>query len=96
MKTVINTITRCAAVRNGNLIITIFCIFLFQPVGATTLYSDRVEFMKDIGLFILDDYETGYSSGLSVSDAAMSSVLGETQYVATGHPNGNSAVVPYH
>lgn len=48
--------------------------------------------MKDIGLFILDDYETGYSSGLSVSDAAMSSVLGETQYVATGHPNGNSAV----
>ena len=68
------------------------CLLLSQSLWAYELYSDRSAFLVDTSQIILDDYEARYPNGLSISDSAMSSVLGETEYVATGHPDGNSAV----
>ena len=67
-------------------------LLLSQPLWACELYRDRSAFLAHTSGTILDDYESGYPNGLPISDSAMSSVLGETEYVATGHSDGNSVV----
>ena len=80
------------AAQMRKIVVYLGCLLLSQSLWAYELYSDRSAFLVDTSQIILDDYEARYPNGLSISDSAMSSVLGETEYVATGHPDGNSAV----
>jgi hypothetical protein len=71
---------------------------------ATTLFNDRTTFQNNLSTFIVDDYENpGYKSGniantptLDIfTDAAMSSVFGETKYKTTtpfNSPNGYNLI----
>lgn len=60
-----------------------------SPVeAATILYNSKVDFTAALGASVTDDYSNpGYQ--LIQSDAAMSAVLGETDYVSTGFNNLN-------
>ena len=71
----------------------VICTLLIatSTVNATVLYNDRTTFEGMLGSSVTDDYEnTAYN--FSNSDAAMSAVLGETNYQSTGHPNTNLVV----
>ncbi len=69
-----------------------FLVLLFGEIGesaaVTITYSDRATFEAQLGTFIVDDYSaSGYTTGdISAdifSNAAMSGVLGETDYQST-------------
>jgi hypothetical protein len=56
--------------------------------GDTTTYNSRDIFLNSVGQSVTDDYSSpGY--GYDISDAAMSAVLGQTQYRAISFPNIN-------
>ncbi|MFP5390135.1 MAG: PEP-CTERM sorting domain-containing protein [Gammaproteobacteria bacterium] len=58
---------------------------------AATVYGDRTAFMSTMKIFVLDDYQNpAYQP--AQSDAAMSAVLGETRYTATGFNNVNLVI----
>lgn len=63
--------------------------FLFSSTTlAGVIYSDSAAFNATLGSIVVDNYEnSGYA--FVQNDAAMTNVLGETTYKATGHPNTN-------
>lgn len=61
--------------------------------AATTTYTTRAGYQAALGTSVTDDYSNaGYVA--SQTDAAMSAVLGETDYTSTGFAN-NNAVFSY-
>jgi hypothetical protein len=67
---------------------SIALIFISTSVQATFLYSDRANYEASLTNIVQDNYEN--PSYVSIqANAAMSTVLGETQYTSTGHPNIN-------
>jgi hypothetical protein len=62
--------------------------FALPASAATLLYTSRTTFNAAVGTQIIDDYSNpGYN--FVNSDAYMSSVIGQTDYVSTGHTNTN-------
>ena len=59
-----------------------------SPVQAANLFSSRVNFESQLNSLITDDYSNAGYQFLQ-NDAAMSNVLKETKYTATGIPNLN-------
>lgn len=58
--------------------------------AAPTLYDDETDFLAALNDAFTDEYDDpGYPDGDNVSDAAMSAVLGETDYSSTGWPSSN-------
>ncbi len=61
---------------------------LGQANAAAIIYSDRAAFEATLSTIVRDDYENpGYV--FNQSDAAMSAVLGETDYTTTGFSNND-------
>jgi len=61
--------------------------------AATATYTDRISFESSLDALVIDDYSNpGYA--FIQSDLAMSSVLGETSYSATGFPESNVVFNP--
>jgi PEP-CTERM motif len=59
------------------------CVMASAAFAAPTVFTDRNSFMATVGATVTDNYSNpGYAS--RQSDAAMSAVLGETDYRATG------------
>lgn len=75
----------------GFIATTLITILWFaNTVSAATTYSDRSLFEATLGTSNTDDYEgAGYPGGAIQSDAAMSAVIGETDYQSTYFPNFN-------
>jgi hypothetical protein len=72
----------------------LFVLFflLAGTLSAGTIYTDRSLFVGALGTSLTDSYSPadGYPVGFaSLSNAAMSAVFGETQYLTTGHSNAN-------
>lgn len=64
------------------------CLAFISFNATATLIGDRTTFESSLGSVVTDDYQNaGYV--FVQSDAAMSSVLGETQYTSTGFANNN-------
>lgn len=72
-----------------------------QQAQAFNLFGDRTIFQNQLDTFIVDDYSNpGYLTGDVINDpdfdilsnAQMSSVIGETQYVSTGFTDWNLIV----
>lgn len=62
--------------------------FMMASTANAIILDDRTTFESSLGSMIVDDYEnTGYV--FNQNDAAMSAVLGETQYTSTGFINHN-------
>ena len=64
--------------------------------AASAVYSDRASFIGAVGATVTDDYSNpGYPSGPDprpISNAAMSAVLGETDYRTTAFDNQNIVI----
>jgi hypothetical protein len=64
-----------------------------QQVQAYTLFGDRTAFQSQLATFLIDDYsDPGYQRDSPItilSNAEMSNVFGETQYMSTGFDNLN-------
>jgi hypothetical protein len=80
---------KTAAARNIAAITALaFGGLLGQANAAAIIYSDRAAFEATLSTIVRDDYEnSGYVS--HQSDAAMSAVLGETDYTTTGFSNND-------
>jgi len=73
---------------------------LSSAYAVTTTYTDRATFEAQLATIIVDDYSNpGYTSGDIIdftfdifSDAAMSSVVGETDYRTTSISNSNIVI----
>ena len=78
-------------IRNTALVFGLVVAGPVQADSITVLYSSRSDFGDALKVSITDTYENpGYDPvGDEQSDAAMSSVLGETRYTTTGFPNHN-------
>ncbi len=77
-------------------LVALMCVFAAGTANATTItYNDRPTFLSTLGSSVTDDYSgyglpaTGSPYSLVLSDAAMSAVFGQTQYVTTGYLNHN-------
>lgn len=55
---------------------------------AGVIYNDSTSFLATLNTTVVDDYENDAYAFMQ-NDSAMSDVLGETDYVATGFPNTN-------
>lgn len=73
--------------------LSLFAAALAVPAqAATVLFSDRASFLAAVGTSFTDSYEAdlGYPGPATVlTDAAMSAVVGETRYEATGLADNN-------
>ncbi len=79
---------------------SIFLVLTSSASAATITYSDRVSFEAALGSQVVDDYSApAYAAGDIIdipgvgfdihTDANISSILGETDYVSTGFINNN-------
>jgi hypothetical protein len=61
------------------------------PSKAFTIFLDREDFLAELDEVVVDDYsDPGYKvDSFSIDDAAMSAVIGETQYTSTSFPDFN-------
>lgn len=71
----------------------LICLFLLSTTAHAGLITDKSSFEAAISDAIVDDYsDSGYGLSQSVSDVAMSAVIGETSYTATGFLNNNQVL----
>ena len=86
----VQSIVRAAVLGSMNIAL----VMCPAEAGTTiSIYTDRSSFEASLGASVIDDYSSpGYN--FIQSDLAMSSVLGETNYSATGFPDNNVVFNP--
>ncbi len=87
---------RWAAAARVSILLIVAFVYSSSAVAATITYTNRATFEATLGTKVTDDYSSaGYNPDNNVntfdllSNAAMSAVLGETDYTTTGFPNFN-------